>query len=160
MKHSILLLFILFFISSCGLIISGSYPHSENYTFDIPRQKLITKIKEFKDRNHVYKVMTTFENGENGELPDGMNLQDTSSVFYGCFFYIPSLQTTVNCVVNMSKEIPTSPTLIQLVGMTKSRNMGNWKRINTKDLSKSENVQVKKAFESQILNKLGAWKRN
>ncbi len=160
MKHSILLLFILFFISSCGLIISGSYPHSENYTFDIPREKLITKIKEFKDRNHVYKVMTTFENGEKGELPDGMNPQDTSSVFYGCFFYISSLQTTVNCVVNMSKEIPASPTLIQLVGMTKSRNMVNWKRINTKDLLKSENAQVKKVFENQILNKLGAWKRN
>ncbi len=116
MKHRTLLLFVLSFISSCDLIISGSYPYSEKYTFDISREQLIDKIKEFKEKNPSYKVMTTFENGERGELPDRMV---TDSMFYGCFFYFRDCQMTVNCVINISKEISSNYTTIQLVSVTK-----------------------------------------
>ena len=160
MKHRILLLFVLFLISSCDLIISGSYPYSENYTFDISRDKLIARIKELKNKNPDYKVITTFEKGEKGELPDGMNPQDTSSVFYTCYFYIRDSHMTLHCVINISNQVSSCPARIQLTSMTKSINFGNWKDINTKYLSKSENSQIKKIFESQILDKLGTWRRD
>lgn len=151
------ILFFLIICNSCNLIISGSYPYSEKYTFDISREELITKIKEFKEKNPEYKVMTTFENGEIGEKQDKLV---TNNMFYGCLFYFSELQITVNCVINMSKEISTRPAMIQLVGMTKSKNFGSWKTINSKNLSKEENAQIKKAFETQILDKFGAWKRD
>jgi hypothetical protein len=154
------ILFFLIVFNSCNLIISGSYPYSEEYTFDISREELITKIKEFKEKNPNFKVMTTFENGEVGELHGGMNSQDTLNVFYAIYFYKTDLQMTLLCVINMSKEISTRPATIQLVGMTKSKNFGSWKTINSKDLSKEDNTQIKSAFESQILDKLGEWKRD
>jgi len=37
---------------------------------------------------------------------------------------------------------------------------GNWKRINTSDLSKRDNEEYKKIFEERILNHLGVlWKK-
>ena len=154
------ILFFLIVCNSCNLIISGSYPYSENYAFNISREELIIKIKVFKEENPEYKVMTTFENGEAGELPDGMNPQDTLNVFYAIYLYNADLQMTLLSVINMSKEIPTRPAAIQLVSTTKSKNFGSWKDVNTPDLSKSENAQIKRIFETQILDKLGAWKRD
>ena len=159
MKYRFLILLLVIF-SSCNLIISGSYPYSENYTFNISREELISKIKEFKEKNIEYRVMTTFENGERGELPDGLNTQDTLDIFYAIYFYKTDLNMTLLSVINMTKEIPTRPATIQLVGMTKSKNFGSWKTINTKDLSKEENAQIKALFETRILDKLGAWKHN
>lgn len=153
------ILFFLIVCYSCNLIISGSYPYSEKYTIDISREELITKIKAFKEENQEYKVMTTFENGEAGELPDGINPQDSLDNFYAIYFYETDLQMTLLCVINMSKEISTHPAMIQLVGMTKSKNFGSWKTINSNELSKEENAQIKTAFETKILDKLGKWER-
>lgn len=145
--------------NSCDLIRSGMYPFSEKYKFDISREELITLIKDFKEKNPEFKVMTTFENGKIGELPDGMNPQDPLDVFYAIYFYKTDLHMTLLGVINMSKEISARPTMIQLVGMTKSKNFGSWKTINSKDLSKEENAQIKGVFETQILDKLGKWER-
>jgi hypothetical protein len=159
MKYRFLILLLVVF-SSCNLIISGSYPYSETYSINISREELISKIKEFKEQNIEYRVMTTFENGEKGELPDGLNPQDTLDIFYAIYFYTTDLNMTLLSVINMTKEIPTRPATIQLVSMTKSKNFGSWKTINTKDLSKEENAQIKALFETRILDKLGAWKHD
>jgi len=159
MKYRFLILLLVVF-SSCNLIISGSYPYSENYSINNSREELISKIKVFKEQNIEYRVMTTFENGEGGELPDGLNPQDTLDIFYAIYFYTTDLNMTLLSVINMTKEIPTRPATIQLVGMTKSKNFGSWKTINTKDLSKEENAQIKALFETRILDKLGVWKHD
>lgn len=155
MKYYILLLLPIICIS-CKFIISGYYTYAERYTFDLSSHELITKIKDFKEKNPEYKVMTTFENGEKGELQDRLS---TNNRTYSIWFFYSDLHITVHCFISMSKETLNQSTTIGLASMTKSKNFGGWKSINTKDLSKEENAQIKEMFETQILDKLGKWER-
>ncbi|WP_353331736.1 hypothetical protein [Bacteroides sedimenti] len=148
------ILYCLLFLSSC-FIISGSYPYAEYYRFDIPSDSLIVRIKELKKNNPQYNVITTFENGEIGVLPD-----DYSENFYSCYFYIKSIKTTMFCVINVSKEVKDTQAKIGFVGITTSENFASWKTINTKELSKEDNLKLKKFFEALILDKLGVWEKD
>lgn len=141
-------------LSSC-FIISGSYPFAEYYKFDMPTDSLIARIKDLKKNNPQYNVITTFENGEEGILPD-----QYVDNFYSCYFYIKSIKTTMSCEINVSKEVQDAPTKIGFVGVTTSPNFASWKTINTKELSKEENLKLKKVFELVILDKLGVWKKD
>jgi len=147
----------IFLLSSC-FIISGSYPYAEYYKFSIPSEELVGRIKALKKNNPQYNVITTFENGEKGILPD-----EYLDNFYSCYFYIKSIKTTIHCVINVSKEVKeveNKPTKIEFVGVTTSANFASWKTINTKELSKEENAKLKKIFEIVILDKLGVWEKD
>lgn len=154
MKKSFIL-YCLIFLSSC-FVISGSYPYAEYYRFDIPKDSLISRIKELKKNNPQYNVITTLENGEKEVLQDSCD-----GYFYCCYFYIKSIKTTLFCVINVSNNEKTKdlPTEIGFVAITTSDNFASWKTINTKELSKEENLKLKKVFETVILNKLGSWKK-
>lgn len=154
MKKSFIL-YCLIFLSSC-FVISGSYPYAEYYRFDIPRDSLILRVKELKKNNPQYNVITTLENGKEGIYPDHYN-----NNFYICYFYIKSIRTTMHCVINVSnsESVKNLPAEIGFSGVTTSDNFASWKTINTKELSKEENLKLKKVFETVILNKLGSWKK-
>jgi hypothetical protein len=115
---------------------------------------LILEIRNFKKQHPEFKVMTTFENGKRGEMHDGL---DSRGVFYSSYFYIEDQHMTLHCTINMSKEMPSKSSTIQLIGISQSSNFGNWKRINSKDLSRKQNAQIKEIFENRILKKLGKW---
>ncbi|BEH00520.1 hypothetical protein BSYN_27840 [Bacteroides sedimenti] len=121
----------------------------------MPTDSLIARIKDLKKNNPQYNVITTFENGEEGIYPDHYN-----NNFYICYFYVKSIKTTMHCVINVSKEVKDVQTEIGFDGVTTSPNFASWKTINSKELSKEENLKLKKVFELVILDKLGVWKKD
>lgn len=131
---------------------AGSYSYSENYTFNTQREDLIVKINHLKNQEPQLKVMTVFENGKIGELPD-RHLQN----FYSCYFYLPKNKITAHCVINTNNT--GYPTVLQFVGISEYANFASWKSINTDQLSKKENKEIKIIFETEILDKLGKWRK-
>ena len=132
---------------------AGSNVYSERYTFNKKREDLISKINYFKNQEPQFKVMTTFEDKTRGELPDKY-IQN----FYRFYFYLPEEKITVHCVINTNGA--DLPVVLQFVGISRSANFASWERINTDQLSKKDNKEIKKKFETEILDKLGKWKRD
>lgn len=145
---TIYLIISIFVMTSCDLFKAGSYPYAEYYTFDISREELMIKINEFRDKNPEYKLKRN---------TDGIG---GSGYYYVVYFYLPSEKATIICVINVSNQVKEIPAEIGLTAITYSSNFSGWKRINTKELSKEKNDFIKRIFESEILDKLGKWKKN
>jgi len=153
MKHfRLILVFILFVLQSCGLLMVGSYPCAEYYQFIMPMDELIEKTNAFKEENPIYKFFSYNEKNEE-EILDGYG-----EYFYHLYFYFEDIDQKVHCVIKKGDN--SHSCRIGLVSMSESNIiLGGWKSINTKDLSKEENEAIKKKFETEILDKLGEWKR-
>lgn len=128
---------------SCELIISGSYPYSENYSIDVNIEKLNTNIKKFKDNNPNLKVYTVDNLGNPKELKDTI-----ANNFYTYYFNIGK-DSTLFCAVNINHI--NEPVKFQLISFSSNKYFGSWKEINSKDLNKDENLKLKKKFEKTIL---------
>jgi hypothetical protein len=142
---------IFFILFSCG-----SYYYSEGYKFDISREELINRIKKFKETNPEYRLFTTNEEQELMEYPE---ILDTTDIFYSSYFYLKNKDLTLHCVINMSKEVKDTPAIIRFTGISHGVRFSSWKRVNSKDLTKEENKEIKRIFETEILDKLGTWER-
>ena len=63
------LLIIIFVLTSCDIIQSGSYPRAQSYRFEVESpQQLIAAIKDFKQKNPYLEVWTRNENGDSTTL--------------------------------------------------------------------------------------------
>lgn len=148
-------LFLLLFLSIILLNCAGSYYYAEPYLLDISRTDLIDKIRKFKDENPEYKSIT-IESG----IPEEYPKDHRGELFYSFYFYLPEKEMIVHSVMNMSEQISDNPANFAFTGVTKNKNLGGWKSINTRDLSRKENKEIKRMFETEILSKLADWKRD
>ena len=145
-RYGLILLFILFVLQSCFWG-AGSYPDAEYYEFYMTQEKLIEKINTFKEENPRYKLFTYNESGNEEEV-----LDEHTEYFYHFYFYFGDIDKKVHCVI-------TRDCKIGLTGIEEGITIfGEWKSINTNDLSRKENKAIKKKFETEILDKLGEWK--
>jgi hypothetical protein len=173
MKRKIFILNLVI-LQSCSFIGAGSYYYAERYSLPLSCNNAIQKINEFVDNYPEYKCMQTNEKGEtydsgifyhyaaNGGSVYSKSRTD-SSIFYSFYFYFPNIKADVHCIINVSKQVAdTTSCTLQLTGVTYSSNWASWKTINNyKEISKEENKMIKKAFETEILDKIykGEWKR-
>lgn len=154
LKSSIIALIVS--LSNSCFFAAGSYPYAELYEFDSTFDKLKMQIQEFKALNPQYEVIQINEKEEYYN-PDGYS---NDSIWAGFYFYFSDIGASVLSVVNVYNIPSTEKSVIlRLVGLTYSPNFGEWKRFNTKDMSKEDNANIKKKFETEILDHLGIeWK--
>jgi len=133
---------------------AGSYANAQYYRFDLDRSELIDKINKFKDENPEYRLKRT---DDKGNSLDGF---DKPHNFYTNYFYIKKYNMTIHTIISTGRYSEPRPSKIGLHAITYSDNFSSWKRINTKDLSREENKEIKKIFETEILDKLGKWEKH
>jgi len=116
------------------------------------------KCTQTNEKGEVYDKGVFYGYSENGKEIYSMTRTE-NSVFYSFYFHFSDIKADVHCVINVSEQVAdTNPSILQLTGVTFSTNWAKWKRINTKELTKKENREIKKKFETEILNNLGKWK--
>lgn len=141
--------FTLFYIAS---MFTAKYPNTEWYQFNVSTSELIESINKFKDDNPQYKLNSKKKIGDSSD-----KLGNFGS-FGSFYFYLPSRKSTVHCIIRMGGDTENTTSEIGLNAISEGINFANWKDINTKKLSKEENNDIIKIFESEILDKLGKWK--
>lgn len=129
------------FFISCGFFGAGSYPNAEQYAIELSRRELIEKIDSLK------KTYPEFRTGYSDHSDDP---------FYSFYFYLEDKEATVHSVFYLGENQDEKPTRIKLVNISYDKRKTP-RDINTKDLSKEENNEIKKQFETVILDKLGKW---
>ncbi|RTY85524.1 hypothetical protein [Flavobacterium sp. RSP15] len=130
-------IFMLFAICSCNLA-SGSYPYAEVYEFDVPEDKLIRAVSEFKINNPDFIVP------KNIGLVDGRS-KDKGDHWYHIWFYYKKENQIIYTWIRGNE--------FALIAVNEGTELGNWKDIN-KDFNHSENKDEKKKFEVRILNRI------
>jgi hypothetical protein len=151
---SLCLLFLIYigYIFCIGYNFTGDiYRHSEQYIVDNSYNKLIGKINKFKEDNPEYYLITSNEKGERITYQD-----NRSNKYYHVFFYFKNINLTIQCLLS---PIDDNKSYLALYAVSTGVNFASWEVVNTKDLSKEDNRDIKKKFESEILDKLGKWKR-
>lgn len=108
------------------------------------------RIKDFKEENPEYKFIRINFEGEKYEYPDYKN-----HMGYVVYFYFPDKNITIACVI---KQGPDNPARLGFNSYSTGTNGGGWLNIN-KDIKKSESKELKKKFETEILNKIGGWSK-
>lgn len=141
--------FTLFYIAS---MFTAKYPNTEWYRFNVSTSQLIEYTNKFKDDNPEYKLNSNKKKGDRSD-----HLGDLGN-FYHFYFYLPSRKSTVHCIIRMSGDTENLTSEIGLNAISEGTNFASWKSINTDDLTKEENKELKKKFETEILDKLGKWK--
>lgn len=150
----------------------GSYYHAEKYFFNMSFNELVKEINQLTEKYPEYKCTQTNEKGEvydkgvfygyseKGKTVYSLSRTD-SSVFYSFYLHLPDINADIHCIINVSKQIADSAgTTLQLTGVTFSSNWASWKEINNnKVIDKKENEMIKRKFETEILDKLGSWRR-
>ncbi|WP_264536245.1 hypothetical protein [Flavobacterium sp. N1736] len=136
MKETIYLL-TFFVFASCNFA-SGSYPYAEVYEFDVPEDKLIGAVSEFKINNPDFIVP------ENIGLVDGRS-KDKTDHWYHIWFYYKKENQIIYTWIRGNE--------FAFIAVNEGTELGNWKDIN-KDFNCSENKEEKKKFEERILSKI------
>lgn len=127
-------------------MISGSYPFSESYRIPLSSKDFIEKFKQFKDNHEEYKVFTVDKNGQPKELKDTLDQN-----FY-TFWVNVGQDSTLFFVINSNLNTEGTHTEIKLVSLSEKQYFGDWKQINTDDLTDDENQQIKQLFQNKILS--------
>ncbi|MFI2743487.1 hypothetical protein ACG2LH_12155 [Zhouia sp. PK063] len=162
-------LIVLFGLISCNFLGAGSYPYSENYLYKFPCDTLIQRIKQFEAIHPKYKVYEKNEKGDYIEMDhysesrigkSNKSYKDYNKNVdsFSIYFYLEEIKGTILCSINLGEESRKSKvSILNLVAITYSKNFASWKTINTDDLSKKQNKEIKELFENKIANKLGNW---
>lgn len=128
----------------------NSYSNTEKYVVSLPYNDLKNRINTFKEENPQYFLITSNEKGEDIVYED-----DEDERYYYIFFYYKDIDLTIQCLLEPKNE---GNSLLSLYAVSKGVNFASWKLINTDDLTKKENKELKNKFETEILDKLGKWK--
>lgn len=140
---SLVFLSLIFIIQSCdniNKISAGSYPYSEKYIVKMSESELIGRINKFKENNPEYKVS---------------NLEDHRiSHLYHVYFYLTNKNKVFSCWTRPWKDDVSNISVLALDAVRDGIGLGNWKTVNTKDLTKEENEEIKQVFKENILSKL------
>lgn len=149
------LLFVIYvvWVISFGYNFTGDvYQDSEEYIVEQSKDDLINIIETFRSSNPSYKLITTNEEGEYIYYQDS-----NSSKHYNVYFYFKDIDLTIKCLLDYINE---DESRFSLYAVSKGVNFASWKTINTKELTRKENKEIKKKFEKEILDNLGSWKRD
>lgn len=114
-------------------MISGSYPFSESYRLPLSTKDFIQKFQQFKKNHEEYKVFTVNKNGKKIEL------KDTLSENFYTFYVNVGQDSTLFFVINSNLDTNNTHTEIKLVSLSKKQHFGDWKELNTDDLTDEEN---------------------
>ncbi len=145
-----------------------SYKYSEKYIINLSVDSTISKIREYKIKNPQYRkneICTVdkepYEFGYFTEIGIGTSniitsTRTSNSTWYHCRFYIEQSDAIVSCGIKLNHF----PTEIQLISVILSD--GYYKTINNyEEISRKENKDLKRNFETEILDKIcnGKWKQ-
>lgn len=137
----------------------GSNYHAETYTLNTSQCELVRKVDSFKNKHPEYRHITNY-NGvlsedDGPDYPYGYAMGDSSIVRYSIAFYVASENMIFRCnIMNYDTNNRTTPTYLHFHAVTDTA-VRNAYTINTKDLSREDNVRYKKTFEREILDNLG-----
>jgi hypothetical protein len=137
------------FINSCSDVnqfSAGSYPYSENYLINQPKDSVIKKIEELKEEFPNYKVPSFIWAGEEITLNDKF----LENGYYTFYIFIEEKNQIVHSYI---REINSNATIIGIVSVQNGLTLGNWMVIN-KDLSEEENKEIKYYFEKNVVSKI------
>ena len=146
-----ILSFILMFVS-CDLILSGSYPHAQQYECYVTSNELIGKIQDLK------KERVNLEVWIKNDSDSIVKMDSYNERFEYLNFKIPI--TKDSSIIMYSVIFHHSNPAIILLDRISPLNYRTFKHINTKDFTNEENEKMKKIFEKDILDRLSIkWKR-
>jgi hypothetical protein len=129
-----------------GTFTSDSNRFSEDYVFSGDYVFLINKITVFKSEHPEYKIEDRAGTYERRK-------------YYHEHFYSPDEGYVFRCVIRLFDSNDEN-TILSLVSVSCDSNLSEWKNINTDDLSCADNKEVKRIFETEILNNLGTpWRK-
>jgi hypothetical protein len=119
-------------------------------TTTINTEKIIDMLYKFQYTYPEYRLITINEKGEyyhNFIAEKGYQYNPDL-----IFFYFKDIDLSVSCIVEISKN----NAVIKLYAINNGVIFRDWKRINNyKEISRKENKEIKKKFETEILDKLG-----
>jgi len=152
-----------------GCFSCGSYYYAEEYSTGMSCENFIKKLDEFKEKYPQYKCTQTNDKGETyekgkyysysiGSANIETSTRTDSSMFYSFYLHLSDIKADIHCVINVSTQNPdknNSNCIVQLTGVTYSHNWASWKTINNfKEISRKENKEIKRKFETEILQRL------
>ena len=137
-------LIVLYFLCSCNKFGAGSYPYAKEYQCNTSAKYLVDDIITIKINHPELKVLTP------NEADSLYNIDNRAEPYFNYYFKLNINDTIaiVHCVVDTRFD---NPALLLLNSVTYSKNLGNFKRINSGELSKEENDLIITAFERQVL---------
>lgn len=146
MKYIILTisLVVLFSLCSCNKFSAGSYPYAKEYQCNTSAKYLVDDIITIKINHPELNVFTP------NEADSLYNIDNLKEPYYNYYFKLNVNDTIaiVHCVVDSRFD---NPALLLLNSVTFSANLGDFKRINSKELSTKDNDLIIKEFENQVL---------
>ena len=148
---SFILLFILAF-ASCDLILSGSYPHAQQYECYVTSNELIKRIQALKKKKENLEVWIKNES-------DSIVKMDTCNERFEYLNFKIHITEDSTIIIYSVVLRHSNPSII-LLDRISPLDYRTFKHINTKDFTNEENKKVKKIFEKNILDGLKIkWKR-
>ncbi len=143
----IILGILIFSLCSCNKFSAGSFPYAKEYRCDTSAKYLIDDIITIKISNPELNVLTP------NEADSLYNIDNFAEPYYNYYFKlnIDGKVAIVHCVVDARFD---NPAILLLNSVTYSENLGNFKRINSNELSTKDNDLIIKEFEEQVLKLL------
>lgn len=131
-------------LCSCKKFSAGSFPYAKEYRFETSAKYLIDDIVTIKINNPDLDVLTP------NEADSLYNIDNLAEPYYNYYFKLNINDTIaiVHCVIDARLD---NPAFIFLNSVTYSPNLGNFKRINSGELSHEENDLIISEFERQVL---------
>lgn len=141
---AIILVIVLISLHSCKKFSAGSFPYAKEYRFETSAKYLVDDIVTLKIDNPDLNVLTP------NEADSLYNIDNLAEPYYNYYFKLNINDTIaiVHCVVDTRFD---NPALLLLNSVTYSKNLGNFKRINSGELNKEENDLIITEFERQVL---------
>jgi hypothetical protein len=80
---------------------------------------------------------------------------------YVVYFHLEEQRGNVMVLFDIKERYPYKRVRLKLLSISRGRSgSGDWKDINSGRLPRRDNKEVKRLFETEILDKLGKWERN
>jgi hypothetical protein len=124
----------------------GSYPYSEDYEFRIRRDNLIKVLESFKKNHPAYEIPKQVG------IEDGFD-SDSNKIFYNAYIYLRNKNQIAHFVLIQDID-DRSKSAIWLHAVNDGLQLGHWRIINN-DIGRTENLEIKKQFTTEVLDKLG-----
>ncbi|SFG72143.1 hypothetical protein SAMN05216383_1339 [Prevotella sp. KH2C16] len=141
-------------MSSCSLVISGSYPYAQAYECNVHVSTLVKLLAGLNGKNPSLEVWITNQS-------DSLEVINPADIYYYyCDFKVPIEKDSaviMYCVINKNNEYPA----VIRFDRTSPLDRSTFKKINTKDFTGEENGAMKRIFENKILQSLDIdWERS
>jgi len=134
------------------------YGKAEAYLIDIQKNgdycatsDILDVLYGFQCSHPSYRVMDIDTNGEKyHHFSTAMDDREKQQM---CFFYFEDMDMTISCISEISDH---NKPLVRLYAVNEGNIFREWKRINDfKEISRKKNNQIKKKFETEVLDNLG-----